>query len=305
MDHEKKSASLMTGLPRYDEARWQGGLPVVSHVRAEFGMSTLFQEAVTLNNPRVEVDACTKDWLVACFRLSTPATPQIRIAGEHFENRIRAGEACILPAGCDSLWSFVEKDVGGWFHLHFGPDLWRDAVEVHGAAPPIAPIISDDTFSQVVGLIYRMSIEPAKPNPLAWQSLANLAVWRICAQARPSSRPQQARGGLAAWQIRRVCEYMADNLDKRITLDELAAIARLSPFHFARAFSQSMGLPPYRYQQKLRMERACELLARTRLSIIDVALTVGYETPQALARAFRRHHSLNPSQWRNLYGVDT
>jgi AraC family transcriptional regulator len=83
-----------------------------------------------------------------------------------------------------------------------------------------------------------------------------------------------------------------------VALDELAAIAKLSPFHFARAFAKTLGMPPYRYQQKLRMERACDLLARSDLRIIDIALAVGYESPQALARVFMRTYGVAPSQWR-------
>ncbi len=91
---------------------------------------------------------------------------------------------------------------------------------------------------------------------------------------------------------------MADNIDRRVTLDELAAIARLSSFHFARAFTRTLGMPPHRYQQKLRLDRACELLATTDMRVIDIALAVGYERPQALARVFSRVHGMAPSQWR-------
>ena len=53
------------------------------------------------------------------------------------------------------------------------------------------------------------------------------------------------RGGLAPWQVRRTTEYLRDNLARDVTLSELAAVAKLSPFHFARAFKASLGMPPH------------------------------------------------------------
>jgi len=60
-------------------------------------------------------------------------------------------------------------------------------------------------------------------------------------------------------------------------------------------------MPPYRYQQALRIERAAELLATSDLRIIEIALAVGYETPQALARVFVQQHGMTPSEWRRRH----
>src|SRR5690606_35215148 len=71
-----------------------------------------------------------------------------------------------------------------------------------------------------------------------------------------------AKGGLAPWAQRRSLELMRARLSEDISLDELAAEAGLSPFHFARMFKQSVGVSPRVYLTQLRMERACELLER-------------------------------------------
>jgi len=84
-----------------------------------------------------------------------------------------------------------------------------------------------------------------------------------------------------------------------VSLAELAASVNLSPFHFARAFKRSTGLPPHRFQQRLRMESARELLRTTQLSVTDIALRVGYGSSQALARAFRRDAGATPAEFRH------
>jgi AraC family transcriptional regulator len=107
-----------------------------------------------------------------------------------------------------------------------------------------------------------------------------------------------ATGQLAPWQVRRVTDYLRDRLSETVTLAELASITRLSSFHFARAFKASTGYSPYQFQVRLRMERAKELLESGRLPVTGVALSVGYATPQAFARAFRVQTGMTPGSWR-------
>ena len=112
--------------------------------------------------------------------------------------------------------------------------------------------------------------------------------------------PFATKGGLAPWQARRVLDYLLAQLERDISLAELAAQVRLSPFHFARAFRQTMGAPPHRYLAGLRLDRARHLLETTDLAVTEVAAQVGYQTPQALARVFSRNLGLSPSNWRRL-----
>jgi AraC family transcriptional regulator len=107
-----------------------------------------------------------------------------------------------------------------------------------------------------------------------------------------------ARGGLAPYAERRCLELMRARLSQDISLDELAAEAQLSPFHFARMFKQSVGVPPRVYLTRLRVEKACELLEQTDLSVTEIALEVGYSSNQVLARIFLKHMRLSPSDYR-------
>lgn len=130
--------------------------------------------------------------------------------------------------------------------------------------------------------------------------LARAAGCEILAElCRLGGRPfAPVRGGLAPWAERRCLELMHARLSEDISLDELAAEARLSPFHFARMFKQSLGVPPRVYLTRLRMERACELLEHTDLPITEIALEVGYSSNQVLARVFLKHMRVSPSDYR-------
>lgn len=106
------------------------------------------------------------------------------------------------------------------------------------------------------------------------------------------------RGGLAAWQVKRAQDYLADHLSSPVTLAELAAVVGLSPYHFARAFKVSTGDTPHRCHMRLRVDFARDLLSRTDMTVTDVALSVGFDSSQALARVFRKMVGRTPSAWR-------
>jgi AraC family transcriptional regulator len=91
---------------------------------------------------------------------------------------------------------------------------------------------------------------------------------------------------------------MRERVSENIGLDELAVAVRLSPFHFARMFKHSFGVPPRAYLTRLRMEKACELLAMTNSPVAEVAFEVGYSSGQAFARVFARHHQVTPTDYR-------
>lgn len=106
------------------------------------------------------------------------------------------------------------------------------------------------------------------------------------------------RGGLAPWAERRCLDLMRARLSEDISLDDLAAEAQLSPFHFARMFKQSVGVPPRVHLTRLRVERACELLEQTDLPVTEIAFEVGYSSNQVLARVFLKHRRMSPSDYR-------
>ena len=106
------------------------------------------------------------------------------------------------------------------------------------------------------------------------------------------------RGGLSPWVERRCRELMRERLSEDISLDDLAAEARLSPFHFARMFKQSVGVPPRVYLTQLRMEKACQLLEQTDLPVTEIALELGYSSNQVLARVFSKYQRMSPTDYR-------
>jgi AraC family transcriptional regulator len=90
---------------------------------------------------------------------------------------------------------------------------------------------------------------------------------------------------------------MRANLAETLELSELAAISGLSPWHFGRAFKGSTGLPPHRWQLKMRIERARAMLADANTSLADVACTTGFADQNHFTRTFSRIVGMTPGAW--------
>jgi AraC family transcriptional regulator len=107
-----------------------------------------------------------------------------------------------------------------------------------------------------------------------------------------------SRVGLVDRRVRRAVELMHARLDRELPLEELAAAAYLSPFHFARLFKKVTGTAPHAYLAALRIERAQTLLASPDASVTEIAARVGYASPSHFTKAFRQSTGLTPSAFR-------
>ncbi|HYE55727.1 MAG TPA: helix-turn-helix transcriptional regulator [Chitinophagaceae bacterium] len=86
--------------------------------------------------------------------------------------------------------------------------------------------------------------------------------------------------------------------DHNPNLDELAASACLSKFHFLRLFRQAYGRSPYQYMQELRLEKARKLLQNPSVPVHEIALVLGFDNSNSFSRLFRQRTGLYPSQYR-------
>lgn len=107
-----------------------------------------------------------------------------------------------------------------------------------------------------------------------------------------------ARQGLAPWQVRRVLAHIEANLSAPLRNKDLAAVARLSPFHFAVAFRNSVGESPHEHVIRRRVERAQGLMLSTDKPLSIIAVDCGLADQAHLTRLFRRIVGESPAAWR-------
>jgi AraC-like DNA-binding protein len=207
----------------------------------------------------------------------------------------------------------LARDAGGSVRLH--EMRLRTPPPPGRVAPPVWPLSPRDAdlCARLIRRLAPQLADLARDRELAAaltamsaDALARLLqdCIRAALETTPAAEPEHntpTTGGLAPWQLRRVTDFLERNLARPVSLVDIARIARLSQFHFARAFKRSTGRSPHAYLVSLRIRRAKELLATTKQSITEIAGAVGYDTPQSLARVFTRDVGVTPSEYRRTH----
>jgi AraC family transcriptional regulator len=214
------------------------------------------------------------------------------------------GSILVLPAGHArrAYWRGPTESV----HVHLDPGLVsRVAAEALDLDPGrvALPAVGALTHPQIQAAILAISAEladGAAGGRLLAESLANVVAVHLIRHFAPADRvAHRPRGGLSERKLRAALEYIEDHLDSELTLDAIAAVAHLSPYHFARMFKTSTGLPPHRYVITRRVERAKRLLRDGGdLSLAQVAARSGFWDQGHFTRHFKRLVGVTPKRFR-------
>ena len=94
-------------------------------------------------------------------------------------------------------------------------------------------------------------------------------------------------------------DYVSARLAEEISVETLAGLVELSPFHFSRVFKQTTGLSPLQFVTRERITRAQQMMRETKRSLIEIALEVGYTSASAFAQVFRRVAGVTPTEFRS------
>jgi len=117
----------------------------------------------------------------------------------------------------------------------------------------------------------------------------------------PLPPAQPIRGGLAAWQLRAIKTHVERNLERTISIAELARLVRLSGGHFCRAFKASMGETAHTYVTRRRIEHAQMLMVTTDDTLSAISNACGLADQAHLTRLFRRFVAQTPLAWRKTW----
>jgi AraC family transcriptional regulator len=118
-------------------------------------------------------------------------------------------------------------------------------------------------------------------------------------QGELEQKGRQVRA-LQKWRLKRVIGYVDNHLAAKISLTDLAAVAGLSRMHFASQFRAATGFRPHEYLLRRRIRRAEELLRNSTMAIVEIALTVGFQTQAHFTTVFKRFVGCTPRRWRNV-----
>ncbi|HLZ55935.1 MAG TPA: AraC family transcriptional regulator [Ktedonosporobacter sp.] len=224
---------------------------------------------------------------------------------ERFKYR---GSNHVAPAGSIVLINPGEVHTGssaaehGWTYRTLYPStelLQRAASDIVGRQRDIpffgAPVVHDPEIAAEILFAHRVLEEQTsaleRESRLLW-TLARLIVRYADDHPRARALTKEHLG------IQRVRCYLDEQYAENVSLEQLAAIAHLSPFHLLRSFRNHMHLPPHAYQIQVRVIRAKELL-QMGMSCVDTALAVGFADQSHFTKHFKRIVGVPPG----LYGA--
>ena len=215
-----------------------------------------------------------------------------------------AGAVSVMPAGAPSQWRW--RGTKGSMRVYLEPGLvTRVAAEVFDLDPARLTVLPLDNLDlpPVRATMTVVAAELASGGaggPMSAESLANVLAVHLLRHLSALDRRQRGRdGALPRGRLCAVVEYIEEHLDGATTLEQLAAVARLSPYHFARQFKTVTGLPPHQYVILRRVERAKQLLQTAAdLSLAEVALHAGFSGQSVFCLHLKRLLGVTPRQFR-------
>jgi AraC family transcriptional regulator len=104
---------------------------------------------------------------------------------------------------------------------------------------------------------------------------------------------------LSGYTLRRVTDYIEENLTTDLTLAKIADVAHMSPHYFSRAFRNSTGIPPHKYVINRRIEKAKTLLSDNQLPLVEVGLSVGFQNQSHFTTLFHKRTGVTPKVYRS------
>ncbi|MFN3520957.1 MAG: helix-turn-helix domain-containing protein [Phenylobacterium sp.] len=203
----------------------------------------------------------------------------------------RAGTFALLRPGVRS--SFSHPEPLEVLAVAYDPDAPA------GVAPPGEPAgeLADAGMRNLAHEARRVLLEEARPDSDYLEALGRAMLARAV-QVADGSAPQRGRGLIAPFKMRRVLEHIDANLPERLSVQDLAQVADLSPSHFARAFRQTTGEAPHHYILSRRIEKVREFLHETDLDLATVAFRAGFSSHAHMTSAFRKQMGMSPTAYR-------
>jgi AraC family transcriptional regulator len=214
------------------------------------------------------------------------------------------GGACVIPSG-QAMSARLEGEAEH-LALYLEPSLIL-RVASESCSPAGVEVVercaqSDPVISQI-GMALLAEVDAEGPGGRLYaESLANLlAVHLLRHYTALGQSMQRFIGGLTGHKLRSVTDFIGDNYERDLTLSELAGVAGMSTFHFAREFKRATGTTPHQYLIKFRVERAKSLLAESRLPLVEVGFRSGFSHQSHFSRLFRRLTGTTPLSYRLMF----
>ena len=239
------------------------------------------------------------------YHLCRPTTVARKIEGGPREKAlIGPRRFCITPGTAAAQWE--HSGTPEILQIYLRGSIYAAAVnEMYGCDVSQAPMVPrfailDPLLEQLAITITTALRDGTVEDGLYVDTLAHMIAVHLARQY--STRTRAVHGPtqkvIPGWKMRRLIEFVEENLDRDLSLEAMAGEVEISPLYLPRAFKSAVGQSPHQYVLARRIERARELLRDTDLPIVDVALSSGFSSQSHLSNWFLRMVGVSPATYR-------
>ena len=219
--------------------------------------------------------------------------------------RLGAGGTVVIAPGVVHNLTMTSRQPGYSHWCHLQCEVFHGVSLFYLIAPPLR--ITGPRSQKLSGLIQALTrtlTGASSLNSFLQKQAAgwNLIVALLEAQPLDASRVQFAHD---VSRLTPVLAYIEENLAQPVTHDLLARVTHLSPSRFHVLFKTALGCAPYEYVQRLRLEKAQQLLLRSDQSVSEIGAAVGHPDPYHFSRVFRRSVGLSPAKYRRQAALNS
>ena len=206
------------------------------------------------------------------------------------ESAMTAGDVVLIPGGQSHAYAASPQDPWSIYWMHFTDQgggfsrMFLRRADAHG-------VLALGVQAKLVELFEELLQALDQPmEPMSRQRADALAQLALC---------EILRGGGDAFA--QVVGYMRAHITEKLSLDVLARQARLSKYHFSRAFQAAYQMPPMQYFNRMKILHACELLTHAHSSVAEISEQLGYSTPYYFSEQFKEITGMAPGRYRRAF----
>lgn len=228
---------------------------------------------------------------------SLPTSVEHMIDGKRLQHDITPGSLCICPADARHSTAFSNSMSG--IVLRISPECLALATTDlfgHSAARLIEQLNGRDGFIAHVAHVLKAEAMAGHPNGMLFWNGVTDALLAHLAREHLDRRPPPTRDQLTLNVVNRLDSFIRENLDASLNLDNMAEIAGYGRFQFARLFQSTMGISPYRYVVRRRLETARTMIRERRDTLAEISVATGFSDQSHMTRWIKRVYGATPAQ---------
>ncbi len=219
-----------------------------------------------------------------------------RLQTGDWEGELRPGHIALLPQGLAHRYEADPGEPWTLFWLHFQGASTRVFLQYMGYREG-QPVVDAGVSPTLMGTFTSlMEVRRTGYSTRAFIHASNQVRYLLTQVAQEVSAHQvHLQSGLPLEQVQ---AFMLEHLDQAVSLEELAAVANMSKYHFSNRYKQLTGYSPIKHFLHMKMEQACHLLDVTELGVGEIARQLGYEDPLYFSRLFSKTIGSSPRGYR-------